>query len=350
MPGQDSNVSGSANPDSATSLGSAIPKTRVAEVRISTPERQSQGHAEGSTGIGATLATPTMMGGVQGDGPPAWTSDFKKDILRGVREAVQEEMQPLRQDVELLRVKIGEVDTTAKAAIDIAKEAKVAVENIRKEGTRDGRLAEKVRVIEDQLANLKVSAAQGDGSTAAVGGMQDASSADAAIQWLKQGMVKASIDGFSEVYQKGDDTEKFNGMLYVKFISQEKRAAAIQAFNAAKVGMLGQKSFMSPELPLQQRIPKKILGDFKKILIAWGYKNIRFDESTMVLAVGGVDIVKATVEEYQFKPVWLQSSWGNWSDLTGDAKFQEIVLTAQNKLNQAQKHLDKGKGKGVTAA
>ena len=84
--------------------------------------------------------------------------------------------------MEQLSDRIGEVVTTAKAAMNMAKEAKETIFNINRGGNDNGVLAKKVQDIEIQLANLKVSTAHDDSVTAIVGGLQDASSANAAIE------------------------------------------------------------------------------------------------------------------------------------------------------------------------
>ena len=152
---------------------------------------------------------------------------------------------------------------------------------------------------------------------------------------------------------KGGD--EFNGLVFVKFISGEKRSAAILKFNAAKIGLSGNTLFMSPDLPYHERVGKKFLNDLKKLLVGlgsdpgWGFAkgNVRFDESTMILRIEGIPVAKAVAEEFKFDVIWLQPSWAQWSELTGDAKFKQIDKAAQSKLDDAKKRLGKGKGKSA---
>ena len=177
--------------------------------------------------------------------------------------------------------------------------------------------------IEAQVASLTLQPTSTGGTTAVVGGMEDAPSAGAAMQWLKGEMTKASIDGVVDVYHKCG-TDVFNGMVFVKFPSAEKLMAAIQIFNAAKVGMMGKTSFMNADLPLKERAAKKFLGDCKKMLIGWKYapSSIRYDDTTMELSVGGSPILKAVVQDYKFKVEWLHASWAEWPEMTADAQFK----------------------------
>ena len=100
------------------------------------------------------------------------------------------------------------------------------------------------------------------------------------------------------------------------------------------------------ELPIQDRAMKKFLVDFQKLLISWEFtkSSVHFDDETMEMSVGGAPIVKVAVQDHLFKIEWLETSWGNWSDLTSDPTFQEMAEAVQAKLTDAAKRLDKGKG------
>jgi hypothetical protein len=186
-----------------------------------------------------------------------------------------------------------------------------------------------------------------DNNTGAVGGMSDAPSADAAKTWLREALQKADIDGVTEVYDKCQK-RAFNGMLFVKFSSPEKRDGAIEKYNAAKNKFAEEPSFMNRERPLQQRIKFSFLLNLKRLLTDWGYLSVRFDEVSGVLSVAGAgDVLQATIDGPEFKLKWLSDAWGKWGELTNDPKFEELNHTAKEKLAQS---LDKGKGKGKASA
>ena len=206
--------------------------------------------------------------------------------------------------------------------------------------------------IEARLAGMQLSATSKDETTDVVGGMLDTSNARPAIEWVSAEMTKAGINGVIDVYRKGPEVSTLNGMVFVKFVSLEKRTAAIQKFNSIKASMLGKTNFMNPERPVQERVAKKFLDDMKNLMVTWKYEkpSLSFDDESMVFSVIKSQILKAIVRDYQFKVEWLDSSWGQWSLLTEDEKFKEIVGAAQHKLNEALQRLDKGKGKGVNSA
>jgi hypothetical protein len=100
----------------------------------------------------------------------------------------------------------------------------------------DDTLATRINDIEKGIGELKLAPAPGnkDQPTALVGGLESASSADAAKSWLKEAMGKAQIEGVIDIYDKSKG-QKFNGMVFVKFASIDNRDVAIQAFNDSKI-------------------------------------------------------------------------------------------------------------------
>ena len=83
----------------------------------------------------------------------------------------------------------------------------------------------RLREIEARIANMHIGPVSGTNATAVIGGLQDASSASVAMEWVQQALQKAGIDGYSEIYNKCGD-RLFNGMVFVKFESVHKRDRA----------------------------------------------------------------------------------------------------------------------------
>ena len=130
-------------------------------------------------------------------------------------------------------------------------------------------------------------------ATAVVGGLHDASSPDAAKAWLREVFTKGGIDGFLEMYHKGK--EKFDGMLFVKFPSVQKREQAIHSFNLMQAKFADATNFMNPDLPLQARVPRSFLNNLKKLLTSaeWGFpkSSVRWNEDRMTLEVAGKPVL-----------------------------------------------------------
>ena len=143
-------------------------------------------------------------------------------------------------------------------------------------------------------------------------------------------------------------------MVFVKFVSLEKRAIGMVLFNTSQLDMFDKISFMSPDVPIEQRVPKSFLIGFKNLLVseAWGFKksSVRFDEHSGIMSVGGFPVLKASVQQFRIYFEFLDPDWAKWSELTQDSQFQELQKSAHSKLEIARNHMDKGKGKGVNSA
>ena len=83
----------------------------------------------------------------------------------------------------------------------------------------DDALATRINDIEKAIGELKLAPAprNKDKPTALVGGLESASSADAAKSWLKEAMGRAQIEGVIDIYDKSNG-QKFNGMVFVCFL------------------------------------------------------------------------------------------------------------------------------------
>ena len=68
---------------------------------------------------------------------------------------------------------------------------------------------------------------------------------------FKDTLTKTGAGGFEEVFHKGREENDFNGMVFVKYSSVARRDAASRAFNGLKTGFGNDKSFMSPDLPME---------------------------------------------------------------------------------------------------
>ena len=115
-------------------------------------------------------------------------------------------------------------------------------------------ITERTNDIEKTIFELRFTPASGgkDQSTAKVGGLEGVSSADAAKSWLREGMAETNIEGVIDVYDKckGGD---FNGMVFIKFASVERRDLAMEKFNDSKNTFADSHKFMNRDLLVQHR-------------------------------------------------------------------------------------------------
>ena len=103
---------------------------------------------------------------------------------------------------------------------------------------------------------------------------------------------------------------------------------------------------MGPDLPVAARVPRSFLLSLKYLLIEWDFakKSINVDTDEMVLTVEGKRIVKAFIHGDAFELQWLEKEWSDWQELRADAKFQELQVVSQEKINRAKATASKGKG------
>ena len=112
------------------------------------------------------------------------------------------------------------------------------------------------------------------------------------MEWVEQALRRASIDGHNEIYNKCG-VRVFNGMVFVKFDSVQRRDSAMRQSNVLRTGRGPKTLFMSPDLPVDERVPRSYLFGVKRLLADWQFKNARVDTSTRTLSVAGVPILKA---------------------------------------------------------
>ena len=187
-----------------------------------------------------------------------------------------------------------------------------------------------------------------DNVTAVVGGMDSASSPEAAKTWLRSILGGASIDGIVDIYSKGNPN-KFNGMLFVKFASPDSLGSAIQIFNGLQSKFGNKISFMNPDRPLQERVKTGFLNGFKKLLLSdsWDFPKtmVKYNTTSMNIEVGNKPVLKVDVQDNKFILKWMDQEWADWKELRENPEFAALEQLAQTKLDNAKGMFGKGKGK-----
>ena len=119
--------------------------------------------------------------------------------------------------------------------------------------------------------------------------------------------------------------------------------------NATNKSFTRGPTYMNEDRPLQQRTKFGLLLGTKKLLLAWEFEKVNFDDSDGVLSVAGLPVLQATIEGVTLKLAWLSEKWGQWEELTADSKFVELIKTAEAKLVKAEAYSNKGTGKAKSA-
>ena len=137
-----------------------------------------------------------------------------------------------------------------------------------------------------------------DQATAMVGGLRNASSADAALQRVTDALGRINIDGVIDTYHKTKSDDQSNGVVFVKFGSVEKRDVAIKAFTTKQESLPDFKTFIGEDLLVQQRAIKSFLLGLKRLLIEWELQNISFEVDSGILSVGGLPVLRTVVDGF----------------------------------------------------
>ena len=265
--------------------------------------------------------------------------EMLKEADRKTKVAISEAIDPLKNEMSDVKADVANI----KSQISHAE---------KKNSDENNMLANKIKGIEAAIAHLKISPAQGgnDQATAVIGGLESASSSEAAVSWVKEVIAKRKIEGVISVYDKCKG-RAFNGMIFVKFGCVEKRDAAMKVFNDAKSTFAETRNFMSRDLPFQQRVKFSFLRNFKRLLTCqeWGFQNVNFDDDAGTISVAGQPVLEVAIDDSTFKTSWTNYEWGQWKDLTDDPKFKALLTAAENKLSKAAQFGTKGKGKANTA-
>ena len=162
------------------------------------------------------------------DPTPAWANTLKADLLSGLRDVLQQEVQPLKQDVGELKTKVGAIEGTANQALATSLEAKTMVESAMQVALEAKELAQglpsntgtsthskdidtKIQAIESQLSKINADDAP---KTVVIGGLQ--LSMGGAMQWIQQILGRAGVTA-TEIFKMGPPEEEFKGMLFAKF-------------------------------------------------------------------------------------------------------------------------------------
>ena len=304
------------------------------------------------------------------DDVPENVTGMFKSMMKMMRN-VQSEVKGIKQEVQEAKDLASQAKFEARTANEAAQRAEIAVatlqsstENTLKSIKADSVSMEAVQDMIDKsiakakdaghISNTTSSIFVKDNLTAVIGGLQDASSAEAAKSWVKETMEKSGIREFAEVYDKCKNTP-FNGMVFVKFQSVDKRDDAIVKFNSSKhqLSESSEKaSSMSKDRPIQKRVPFGFLLGVKRLMMSeqWQFENVQFDADTGVLTLAGVDILRVSVSNFDFNMTWLDDEWAGWNEFVENPEFQKLIKAAKDKLAKAQKGSGKGKGKKPASA
>ena len=80
----------------------------------------------------------------------------------------------------------------------------------------------------------------------------------------------------------------------------------------------------------------------------WGFtkKEVKVQDETLILKVGNVPVVGASVREDKLHLQWMDPAWQSWKELHASSELAALIAVANKKLQASAEWRAKGKGEG----
>ena len=275
----------------------------------------------------------------------------------------------LLQKMDGVESKIDNINTNVKDAMKIATETKDAVKLVDKkvdlfqneintikremeaskshiESWKDhleSTAGNKINEIEAEIKMMNMSSA--DPMTVVFGGLKGASALEEAETWVNKVFKDAGLPPIMNPYIKSD---KFEDLMFARLPSAKMVNAAVGMFRRKAQTFKDDVVWCNIDQPFQDRLPLKVLLQFKRVLARWGFqkRSIRIDEDTSVMKVADKEVIKVSTKEGKLDVEWLCDVWKDWDDLHKSTEFNDIVTKCREDLALASQKQSKGFGKG----
>ena len=91
-----------------------------------------------------------------------------------------------------------------------------------------------------------------------------------------------------------------------------------------------------------------LLGLKRQMINGWGYAKsaVKVDDNTMIMKVGGMEVLRAGVHNQTLCTEWLNKEWQSWEELQSSKKLKELMDKGAKSLYEAFQKRGKGDGKG----
>eukprot|EP00973_Karenia_brevis_P069512 9664570-Karenia_brevis.AAC.1 len=103
--------------------------------------------------------------------------------------------------------------------------------------------------------------------SALFGGFGKADGSESSKEWLGNQLLSLTGERPDDIYHKGE----WNGLLFAKFPTKEKRDHSLEKFRRARPSKGGSQTWGTEDLPVKDRIQKQVLFAAKKLMIEYGH-------------------------------------------------------------------------------
>ena len=163
---------------------------------------------------------------------------------------------------------------------------------------------------------------------------------EVAEDWLTRKLKELSLPEALNIYHKG---EEFQGILFASFQSPEATSKVIEVFNRNKPKVGGKDVRSKKDLPIEIRTPISFLLGLRYQLNRWGFskKEVKVNEFTRTMGVGDVPVLNVEVRDHKLELTWLDVAWEKWNELQASPEMSEMIRTANEKLQQSAKEVNR---------
>ena len=219
-----------------------------------------------------------------------------------------------------------------------------------KDATPRSRTSEYSLSVEKQIADLQL---QIDGlrvspktdkpepaKVMVVGGLATLTDMQSATTWVTNTLVSMRGPSIISTYIK---SEKFQGLLFVKFASVVDRDTAVALLRSGSLKIGDSPVWATQDLPVPVRARKLFLMGLRWQLAQWGFwkQEIDINDDFTCMHIGKKMVVKVANGEGRLLFNWAED-WAQWAELQQSEELRQLIERSQTIL---QKHMGKGLGK-----
>ena len=149
-------------------------------------------------------------------------------------------------------------------------------------------------------------------------------------------------------HQKDGKGDEFRGQIFAKFPNPETVDKVAATIEKSKPTISGREVKCKPDREINIRAPLSLLLGLRWQLTEWGWskKEVKVKDEEMLMKVGGVPVVQASVVDFKVVLIWFDDTWKQWRELQDSSELTQLIATANDKLAKSAASQTKGKGKG----
>jgi hypothetical protein len=312
--------------------------TRKLESQVSNPDAPEKKQARGADGREVQVESAKGSHGDDED----MASMMKK--MMTMMQGLQNDMKDVKKDLGQATHLALDAKKVADKAMQVSEMMKDDMANIKKNMITKQEIPAMVKDIMKREAPETVSGVS-DPVSVIFGGFEGANSVVEAAEWVNDKLTSAGLPPIINAYVKSD---KIENIFFAKFPSKKTAEAGIDLFRQKGTSFKEKTVWCNFDRPVHHRVPLRVLFKLKRLLSSWGFQKsgMVINDETMVMTIGGSDVVKATSKDGSLAMEWLTDEWKEWKELHESQELQDAIAQGHKDLQAAHQRHSKGLGKG----